>query len=344
MNCDLPFVKAYRDRHGKQRYYVRRKGLKAVALPGRPGSPEFLLAYQHALEGPKLPLNMPRPAAGSFDALCREYLASTEFDSLAAVTKSELRRVVERLAAMHSEKPVARLERQHILRWRDAMKDRPGATNTMVRTMGVLMKFAVDRGYRKDNPVRGIKMIKAVPFRSWTDDELETFEAKWALGTMERTGFALALYTAQRRADLVKMTWQAIAGDAIRLVQSKTGVPLEVPIHPLLARALEAIRPKGAVTIISGVAGTKLSAVYFGHQMAAAFKAAGLPPGCVLHGLRKTAARTLIEAGCTKSQAKAVTGQKTDAMIDYYSRDADQRSLSKQAMARWASSRRIIGK
>ena len=342
MRCNLPFVKAYRDRHGKQRYYMRKRGLPRVALPGAPGSPEFLAAYNDALQGPRLSPASPKAAAGSFAALCNEYLASAEFTGLAKVTKSELRRVVNRLSAKHGEKPVALLQRLHILRWRDAMVDRPGAANTMIRTVGVLMAFAVDRGYRRDNPALKIKMMRSKPWRSWTDDELQAFEDRWALGTMERTGYALALYTAQRRADLVEMKWESIAGDIIRVRQSKTGVDLELPIHPALAEALGAVRPRLPAAIITGSSGTKLSPVYFGHQMAAAIEAAGLPAECLLHGLRKTAARTLIEAGCTKRQARAITGQKTDAMIDHYSRDADQKSLSKQAMERWKSAPRAL--
>jgi integrase len=335
MKCNLPFVKAYRDRHGKPRYYLRKRGLQRVPLPGLPGSSEFLAVYNTALSAPILMPSASRAMEGSFAALCREYVASADFSNLRPVTKSELKRVVERLAAKHGDKPVSRLERQHILRWRDDMQDRPGAANTMVRTMGVLMAFAVDRGYRKDNPAQKIKMMRSTPFRSWTDEELLAFEAKWPLGSLERTGYALALYSSQRRADLVEMGWQAIAGDVIRLKQSKTGVDLEVPIHPELAMALAAVNPRRASAIITGSVGKKLSPVYFGHLISKAIMEAGLPNTCVLHGLRKTTARKLIEAGCTKRQARAITGQKTDAMIDHYSRDADQKLLSRQAMETW---------
>ena len=335
VKCDLPYLQAYRDRHGRQRCYFRKRGMPRVALPGEPGSDEFLEAYQAAKDGPKAAPASPAAPAGSFGALCDEYLASAEFSNLAPVTRSELRRVVNRLREKHLDKPVARLERQHILRWRDAMLDRPGAANTMIRSVGVLLSFAIDRGYRKDNPAQKIKMLKSVPFRSWTDDELLAFEARWPLGSIQRTGYALALYSAQRRADLVKMGWETIAGGVIRLKQSKTGVDLEIPIHPELAKALQAVKPRHPAGIIVGATGTLLSPVYFGHLMAAAIETAGLPATCVLHGLRKTTARKLIESGCTKRQARAITGQKTDSMIDHYSRDADQRALGQDAMAIW---------
>jgi len=41
----LTFVKKYRDRHGKLRFYYRPTG---AALPGMPGSQEFMAAYHAA--------------------------------------------------------------------------------------------------------------------------------------------------------------------------------------------------------------------------------------------------------------------------------------------------------
>lgn len=339
MRCDLPFVQAYRDRHGKPRHYFRKRGSARVALPGEPGTPEFLTAYQAAFAGPAPAVTI-KSASGSFDALCREYLGSAEFSSLATSTRAEMRRVIERLAAMHGPKPVVLLERQHILRWRDGMLERPGAANTMLRTLGVLLSFAIDRGYRKDNPARAIKLLKATPFRAWTDDELEQFETAWPLGTLERTGFALALYTAQRRADLVRMSWRDVAGDVILVTQGKTGARLEVPIHPHLAVALASVRPRYESAILTGAAQTALSPVYFGHLMAAAIEKAGLPPGCVLHGLRKSATCALIDAGCTPHQAAAITGHKSMRMLEHYARDRSQHKLGKAAMVMWGGAKR----
>ena len=45
----LEYVHEYRDRHGKVRRYVRRRGFRAVPLPGLPGTPEFMAAYHAAL-------------------------------------------------------------------------------------------------------------------------------------------------------------------------------------------------------------------------------------------------------------------------------------------------------
>jgi integrase len=262
------------------------------------------------------------------------YYASAEFRNLKISTQRETRYVIEALClrpngsgiGKNGDNAVERLERKHILRWRDGMAHKPGAANKMLRTVRSLLTFAVDRGFRKDNPAFGIKPMKIGRFRSWTDAELVAFEEYWPLGTIERTGYALALYTAQRRADLVQMKWLAIAGSALHVQQNKTGTTLEIHIHPDLLEALAKVHPRKDEAIIIGAAGHALHPVTFGKIMADAIEKAGLPKECVLHGLRKTGARIVAETG---GNVAAITGHLSAAMVAEYSRDADQKRMSK---------------
>lgn len=336
LEIDLPYINGFRDRHGKMRYFLRRKGFKRVALHGEPGSEQFLAEYRLALENAQKKPEAHKRKPGSFDALCWEYLDSGAFKDLAESTRGEMRRVIERLAKEHGDKPVAALERRHILRWRDNMKNRPGAANTMLRTMKQLLTAAIDYGYRKDNPAFGIKLLKLGRWRAWTDEEMAAFEARWPLGTLERSGYALALYTAQRREDLTTLKWSSIAGDVIRLTQKKTGTRMAIPIHPDLKAALSAVHPRRDAAILTGKAGGALHPVYFGHLMAGAIEAAGLPDDCVLHGLRKTTARLLAERGL---KASPITGHLTDSMEREYTRDAKQEKLARSTVAEWGKNR-----
>jgi hypothetical protein len=45
----LPFVNSFVDRHGQTHHYFRRRGHRNVRLPGLPGSPEFMRAYEAAI-------------------------------------------------------------------------------------------------------------------------------------------------------------------------------------------------------------------------------------------------------------------------------------------------------
>jgi integrase len=147
-------------------------------------------------------------------------------------------------------------------------RSRP-ARGRLLGTIKGLLSFAVDRGMRPDNPAFKIEMFKTTAFRDWTDEELVQFEERWALGTTERMGFALAPYTAQRRTDLAAMEWSSIAGSAIPVRQSKTGPVMELPLHPELAKALKAVRPRRGKTILTGDRGKPLNPIYFGSLMAA---------------------------------------------------------------------------
>jgi hypothetical protein len=84
----LEYVHEYRDRHGKVRRYVRRRGFRAVPLPGLPGSPEFMQAYQDAISGPAVRLREPK--AGTLAALAAEFFNSTEFCEPQAIIAGDI--------------------------------------------------------------------------------------------------------------------------------------------------------------------------------------------------------------------------------------------------------------
>lgn len=346
LKTPLPHIDTYQDRHGKRRYYFRRnRASKRVSLPGEPGSPEFVAAYAAAQAQPEPPRALPSTTAkaGSLDALRLAYYGSAEFKTLADSSRREIRYILDAVCSEPNKdgsprggNPVTLLERKHILAWRDKLADRPGAANNMTRAVKVWLSFAKERGYRSDNPAFGIKPLKIGRIRAWTDAELAAFEQRWPLGTLERTGYALALYTAQRRSDLVKMKWTAIAGDTIHVKQQKTGTDLEIYLHPDLCAALAGVT-RCSEFILTGSAGHGLSAIYFGHVMAAAIDAAGLPRGCVLHGLRKTAARIVAETG---GRVRSMTGHLSPRMEREYEDDAAQRIMSKATVLKWTQGRK----
>ena len=113
----LKFVHRFRDRHGKARHYFRRPGCKTVALPGLPGSAEFMEAYQAALAGrsaPRLEIGAARTRPGSVAAAVALYFASIAFGNLAPCTKRTRRYILERFRECHGEKSFTGLERKHV--------------------------------------------------------------------------------------------------------------------------------------------------------------------------------------------------------------------------------------
>ena len=142
----------------------------------------------------------------------------------------------------------------------------------------------------------------------------------------------LGLYTGQREGDCLAMSWHDYDGGHIKVVQSKTGAKLKIPVHKALKAVLDA-QPRVSPIILTTASGKPFTCQNFRHHWGAAMKAAGLT-GLVFHGLRYTAAARLAEAGCSLKEIAAITGHKSLAMLAKYSRGADQERLAGAAILR----------
>jgi hypothetical protein len=129
------------------------------------------------------------------------------------------------------------------------------------------------------------------------------------------------------------MGWADVVEGAIHVVQGKTGEKLWIPMHPELSAALDAWGREGELMLMTSF-GKPFSEKGFSNFMADKIGEAGLPDRCVTHGLRKAAARRLAEAGCSSKEIASITGHRTLAEIERYTRGAEQRKLAVSAMAR----------
>jgi integrase len=327
----LAFVKEYTDRTGKMRRYFRKRGCKPVTLPGAPGSPEFMLAYQMAMGGkPEQPA---RHGPGTVSALIVDYLRSPAFASnLKPASKKSYRIVLDKFGAKHGHRMVADMPRDKVATYiYEIGAERPAMANLTKAVLRKLLAHAVRMGLRNDNPVTEIDSYKLGTHHTWTDAELKAFEARWPLGTRERLAYALLLYTGQRVGDVARMRRQHISGGCIAIVQQKTGTELSIPIHPALAAAMQA-GPNNGMSLIGDLNGRPIGADWLSAIVKTAAKAAGLPPACVPHGLRKAMARRLAEGGATSKEIASVSGHKSLKEVERYTNAADQRRLSKAAM------------
>ncbi|MGB0748943.1 MAG: tyrosine-type recombinase/integrase [Magnetospiraceae bacterium] len=180
------------------------------------------------------------------------------------------------------------------------------------------------------SPIHGIKFGKTGEYQPWPEKTLEHF-----LENAEpdmRDAAMLAVYTGQRRGDVIAMRWSDIDDDMIRVTQQKTGARLAIPIHPDLADHLPKIQ-KNAITILSTPIGRQWGANTFAKRFKAETDRLGIT-GLVFHGFRKTATVRLAEAGCSTELIKAITGHTTDAMISYYAKGANQERLARKAIAK----------
>src|SRR6478672_9220068 len=103
----LRYVNSFsnRDRKdGRVRYYFRRRGEKAIPLPGVPGSEEFMAAYAMALAAihDQPEIGASRTLPGSINALVVDYYRSAEWhNGLAEDTRKTRQRIIERFRVKH---------------------------------------------------------------------------------------------------------------------------------------------------------------------------------------------------------------------------------------------------
>lgn len=269
-------------------------------------------------------------AAETLGWVLGEYRRSPSYQNLKPATKKAYEQAFDKLHAYGNE-PLSGLRRAHILRIRDSLSSTPAIANSVLTVISVICNFALDREIIDVDPSQRIKRLKIGEWRRWTDDELTSFYER-TYEAMRRV-LVFALFTGQRRSDLCRAVWSDIEGGAIRVVQQKTGAKLWVPIHPTLERHISEWRSEKTVTVTI-LANSRhqpwspsiLSTVFANETVRLGMG------GCTIHGLRKTAAAKLAEAGCSTRQIMAITGHSSLSEVERYTREADQRRLANDAM------------
>lgn len=345
---DYPFTSSFRDRHGRERWRFRR-AKKTISLPGAPGSPDFEAAYRAAVEGRKIEKaevrRLPTAAAPrSLRAAWRILTTATiEWKRLGDVSKTNQIGIAERFlstpiaegsATVYGDLPIADLERRHVKAILAKWADTPHAAGHILRLIRKLVTVALDEEWITVDPTYRLKWRPEYGgHRAWTNDELTAFEKRWPIGSTPRLVFALALYTGQRRGDLVAMRWDSVTDDGISIVQSKTGRALILPVHPGLSAPL-ADAPRTGETILVTQFGKPFSDKAIGMRMQDWTKSAGIGAGATLHGLRKTLGKLLAESGATTRELMDVLGHVDIAHAELYSREAEQKRMAASAMSK----------
>ncbi len=330
---DLLYVHRFRDRHGKVRHYFRRPGFKRVALPGLPGSDEFMAAYQAALEGGREPVEIgaSRTLPGTVNALVIVYYQSAAWLGLSEDTRKTRRRIIERFRAQHGDKRVALLRREDVARML-ANAGGASAQRHWLKAIRGLLSAAVP-GMRADNPTVGflVKLPKSKGHHTWNDDELEQYRDHWRLGTQQRLVFEFALETFSRRGEVVRLGPQHVRHGRIRIERTHGSADVDIPLSDALRAACDAM-PKAHLTYIVTQAGKPRSKYGLGNDFARWCTEAGLPSRCRLHGLKKGGMRRAAEVGATAHELMALSGHKTVTEVQRYCAEADRKRLADSAM------------
>ena len=227
----------------------------------------------------------------------------------------------------------AAILQEHVIRGMDRRAATPFEADNYLKAARGLFAWAAAAGHIAADPTIGVKAIKAKTqgFHSWTESEIDQFEARWPIGTRERLAMALFLYSGLRRGDVAALGRQHIKDGRIVLRTEKTGALLTLPILPQLQGVIDAT-PLGDLALIANAKTRRgMSKEGLGNWFSAACRAAGVPGSA--HGLRKAGARRAAENGATQAQLKAIYGWTSDAVAAIYIRDADRARLAQDGMA-----------
>jgi integrase len=329
----LKFVQSFGGYH-----YFRRRGQTRVRLPGIVGSAEFMAAYQQALAAAPAPIGASkRSKPGSISAAIAAYYDSAQgFGSFTGRTPVLRRSILERFREQYGDRPLASLPKEFLVTLFDTMA--PHTARTWLKTLRHFTRWCVERKLMRTDPTLGIRLKtpKTDGFHTWSEDEIATFEARHPIGSKARLALALGVFTAQRRADVLRIGRQHIRDGVLTVRQQKTGVTLAIPMHPDL-QAIIAATPIGHLTLLTTGTAKGYDANDFSEQFRRWCDAADLPQHCVFHGLRKAALTRLADAGCTVHEIAAISGHKTLKEVERYTKAADQARLARAAMERIAN-------
>lgn len=316
---------------GRVYWQFRSKETGELRLPGEPGLPQFHQAYGNALD---LRNNLRSAAAGVRDPsswawLVDRYLKSTEYAALADSTQADYSRTCALLEAALGPEPFRYTTRGMLKDLRDDHAATPRKAHKVKQMASRLYSWAdeqelVPEGF---NPAKGFKRLK----RKGGDKEIVPWsdaEIGWVLESAPapvKTAVLLALYTGQRRRDVIAMTWQQWQGDVIRVRQAKTGALLELPCHAVLSAHLEELRrgpvapfPTAPICVRADGSPWPSDNALSGAVRRVVEAHPRVPNHRSMHGLRYAAAARMEEGGATIAGIEAVLGHRTFKMAMKY--------------------------
>lgn len=296
----------------KQKYFYAWRGGPLLkdenGAPLQLGVPSFNVAYAAAHADRK------KPPTGTMFSLIAAYKISSEFTRKAERTKKDYMRFLKMIEDEFGSMPlhiVVKPEaRGEFKAWRDSMAASPRQADYAWGMLARVLSVAKDRGTIATNVCeRGGRLYHVDRAEIvWQEDHIAAF-LKVASDEL-RLALLLALWTAQRQGDLIRLTWSQYDGSHIRFQQGKTKARVIIPIGDVLKSALDSCRPEKADgTILRNSRGVSWTGDGFRTSWGKATTRAGLDDADLrFHDLRGTAVTRLSLAGCTDQEIAAITG------------------------------------
>lgn len=333
---DVKLKYFWRNRHGQPN--VRIKGRVYPIRDDRgiwhePGTEIGDKLYWEILTGRRAAM------ATSWRALITDYRNSDRWTGLRSRTRADYEKVMLYLEDKIGTRDVRRLLRKDVIAAMNANRHRVRFANYIADVMVQLCEHAIDLGWLKDNPAKGIRRIKTPPEKArphipWPDWAVDKFRAE--ARPLQRLIFEIGVGSVQRPSDWLGFTWGDYDGDTLSLRQSKGDVPLRLPCTLYLAAALDtakaalSVAPLPTRHILTKADGQPMDYHYMARKMLEERKRLGLE-AFDLHALRYRGVAELALADCDDDEIASYSGHSTKAMIRKYAGEARQMMRARQA-------------
>lgn len=324
------YVQRQVTRHGTVVWYFRIGSGPRTRLPGEYGSKEFVEAWKALIAGQSI--EKPQPSKNTLQWLVDKYQQSAAFKGLKGSTQANRKNILKAVCETGGKMMISQITRTTIAAGRDRRAETPHAAINFMKVMGYLFEWAVDAGYAKENPARGVKRpkVKSDGFIPWTEEDVIAFYRTHPEGSQARLAVEMLLFTGLRRSDVWRIGPQHIRNDVIELKAGKNQASLTVPLDPILKASLERVKTGHLAYLVTPKHGRPFkSKESFGNWFGKMCAEAGVSSRA--HGIRKTVAQRLAEAGGSNAELKALFGWSSDAMAALYTKGADKRRLSYSA-------------
>lgn len=265
--------------------------------------------------------------------LLKRYRSSMRWRELSQATKRNYEKQMLIWDA-EGELPLKAITRPMLSAMRDDLLDTPGVASLFVGFTKMLLNFAVEEEMIEVNPALTLKKPKLGTIKRWPDDRIE--EVIKGMPLHIATPCMLALYLGQRLGDVLAMRWSDYKGATVVVKQEKTGMDeadtsLEIPCHSALQAFLDGLPREHDLIAVNSRGKPWGDTSNYSGRLREQLHRVGMEDYSI-HGLRKSAANRLAEAGCSSKEIAAILGHKTLAMVELYTREVEQRQLAVAAI------------
>jgi integrase len=309
--------------------YLRRRWLDAdrkrhVAYVGLPAIDDlnFNAALTRAKSGRE---ERAGPVPGTIAALAAEFRGAINKRKLAAATRLNYLRYVDRIEREHGTKTVKGMRPAHVYKIRDELEETVGVANNYLAVLRLMMAFACERDWRDTNPAAGVPKLPGGEHEPWPADVLEAALA--AATPMMRLAIVTGLCGGQRIGDTIRLQHGWNKNGIIEVVQGKTRVFAAIPMHPLWLAEIDKV-PRRALTILYDRSGQPFASVEPIQARIRDLMAKIGAHGFTFHGLRKNACCYLLEMGLNDVQVGSTLGMSAE-MVRHYGKRARSLMIAK---------------